>query len=87
MVIFGMLAMSSPAMKGVTDNVLWVVWTLEGAAIFVHFPSFTSNAVEAYARGLGEMHTWLLSAIICICSIAATFFYKETILTDKTHAK
>lgn len=84
MIVFGMLVMATKGMKEVAETMTWVVWTLEGAAIFVHVPSFTANASQAYARGLGELHTWLLSAIICICSIAATYAYKETILlTEK----
>lgn len=82
MIVFGMLSMASRTMKGVVENVAWFVWMLEGVAIFVHVPSFTANASQAYARGLGELHIWLLSAIICVCSIGATYFYKQTILID-----
>lgn len=87
MIVFGMLTMASKAMKDVVENVAWVVWTLEGAAIFVHVPSFTQNATVAYSRGLGELHTWLLSGIICFCSIAATSFFKETILLNTEKSK
>lgn len=84
MIVFGMLSMASRSMKEVVENVAWFVWMLEGVAIFVHVPSFTANASQAYARGLGELHIWLLSAIICVCSIGATYFYKQTILIE-TH--
>lgn len=78
MVVAGaLIEMTGGKKDAQSDNLLWFVWLLEIAAVFVHVPAFTENAWVAYARGAGEIYIWFLASTICICSAAAMFFYRE----------
>jgi len=75
---YSLVSFSFKSRAAISETLLWVIGTVEALAIFAHAPSFTMNATNAYSRGFTEIHIWFLSAIICGCSIAATYFYRET---------
>lgn len=78
MVIAGaLIEMTGGKKDDQSDNLLWFVWLLEIAAVFVHVPAFIENAHVAYRRGAGEMYIWFLASTICLCSAAAMYFYRE----------
>jgi len=80
-IFIGMILMSEkrPQMASVRENMLWAVGALEAAAIVVHRGAFYREASEAYAAGMGEVYTWALASVICLCSIGATIFYQRVI--------
>lgn len=80
-IFIGMVLMSEkrPKMAAVRENMLWAVGALEAAAIVVHRGAFYREASEAYAAGMGEVYTWALASVICLCSIGATIFYQKVI--------
>lgn len=77
----GLILMSdkSEQLIDVKENMMWAVGALESLAIVVHQATFYRAASEAYIAGLGVEYTWGLAAIICLCSIGATIFYKKVI--------
>lgn len=77
----GLILMSDKSEKliDVKENMMWAVGALESLAIVVHQATFYRSASEAYIAGLGVEYTWGLAAIICLCSIGATIFYKKVI--------
>lgn len=84
----GIVLMSGDKLKGTTSDMMWFVIFLDIFAVFVHVPSFTNSADVAYMRGAGEIHIWFLSAIICLCSMASVYFYRESmVLSDEKPKK
>jgi len=77
----GLILMSDKSEKlmDIKENMMWAVGALESLAIVVHQATFYRAASEAYIAGLGVEYTWGLAAIICLCSIGATIFYKKVI--------
>jgi hypothetical protein len=77
----GLILMSDKSEKlmYIKENMMWAVGALESLAIVVHQATFYRAASEAYIAGLGVEYTWGLAAIICLCSIGATIFYKNVI--------
>ena len=77
----GLILMSDKSEKlmDIKENMMWSVGALESLAIVVHQATFYRAASEAYVAGLGVEYTWGLAAIICLCSIGATIFYKKVI--------
>jgi hypothetical protein len=77
----GLILMSDKSEKlmYIKENMMWAVGALESLAIVVHQATFYRAASEAYVAGLGVEYTWGLAAIICLCSIGATIFYKKVI--------
>lgn len=65
--------------KGVSENLLWFVWMLDGLAIFVHYPTFWHSATIGYQFGIREFETWAMSGVVCVCSGAAVYFYRQII--------
>jgi len=74
-----MMSEKSEAVGEVRENMLWAVGSLEALAVVVHSGAFSRNGGQAYAAGMGIEYIWALSAVICLCSIGATIFYKKVI--------
>ena len=80
-ILIGMVLMSEkrPEMAETRENMLWAVGALEALAVVVHQATFYRSASEAFVSGLGVPYTWALAAVVCLCSIGATIFYKNVI--------
>lgn len=61
-----------------SENMLWFVWLLDGAAFFVHKAALYHGGTTAFAAGINEFGTGCLAAVICLCAGALLYFYRET---------
>lgn len=79
LILAGVSLMGRERAKSVSDDLLWFVWLLDGLAIFVHYPTFWHSATIGYQFGIREFETWAMSGVVCVCSGAAVYFYRQII--------
>ena len=77
LILAGVALMGRERAKSVSDDLLWFVWLLDGLAIFVHYPTFWHSATIGYQFGIREFETWAMSGVVCVCSGAAVYFYRQ----------
>jgi len=64
--------------KKVSEQMIWFVWLIDAAAGFVHYPTFWNKASVGYAMGIREFETACLSFFVCLCSMAALYFFRAS---------
>ena len=79
-VLASLVLMSGKRFQSVSANMMWFVWLIEACAWFVHWPSFKQEASIGYSKGINDITTQFLAAFICLCAIAATYFYRQTVI-------
>lgn len=80
LVVSAIVLMSCHSLRGTSENMLWFIWLIEALAWFVHVPCFIEGADVAYSRGCGIEYIWGLAASVCLCSMAATYFFRQILL-------
>lgn len=56
-----------------SETALWVVFCVDVAAWFVHFPTFKASAAH-----VGDLHTGFISGFICLFSFAALYMLRDS---------
>jgi len=73
-----LLLSADPAKKEVSEQMVWFVFLVDAAAGFVHYPTFWKNAHIGYEMGIREFETGCLAAFVCLCSMAALYFFRAS---------
>jgi len=73
-----LLLSADHAKKEVSEQMVWFVFLVDAAAGFVHYPTFWKNAHIGYEMGIREFETGCLAAFVCLCSMAALYFFRAS---------
>lgn len=82
-IVFVLIAASVVLMRknksqAITENLMFFVWFLDGAAWFVHSRALYHGGEKAFGAGIDQFGTGCLAAVICLCAGALLYFYRET---------
>jgi len=74
-VIACLILSSDERQKELSGQMIWFVWLIDAAAAFVHYPTFWNKAGVGYAMGVRQFETACLAFFVCLCSMAASYFF------------
>ena len=77
-VIGALILSADERQKELSEQMIWFVWLIDGAAAFVHYPTFWNKAGVGYAMGVRQFETACLAFFVCLCSMAASYFFRAS---------